>query len=121
LASLYYDTQDYRFYREKIEGLKFRRKVRIRRYVDEKELKDDSIVFLEIKQRVDRVTQKRRVPMKYVEVLNLIENEIIPDGYQEHDLAVINEVLNMVKTYNLKPSAITTYNRQAFFGKDADI
>src|SRR5699024_5795974 len=30
--SVYYDTANLRFYREKIEGLKFRRKLRIRRY-----------------------------------------------------------------------------------------
>lgn len=30
--SVYYDSSDLRFYWEKIEGLKFRRKLRIRRY-----------------------------------------------------------------------------------------
>ncbi|MBQ2599838.1 VTC domain-containing protein [bacterium] len=29
---MYYDTQDYRFYWEKVDGLKYRRKLRIRQY-----------------------------------------------------------------------------------------
>lgn len=120
LASLYYDTDDYRFYREKIEWLKFRRKLRIRRYVTDEPLTDDSIVYLEIKQRVDRVTQKRRVPMKYKEVLDLIHNKILPSSYSDSDNEVLNEVLNLTETYNLKPSAITTYKREAYFWKDAD-
>lgn len=72
LSSLYYDTDDYRFYREKIEWLKYRRKLRIRQYEASEWLKDDSIVYVEIKQRVDRVTQKRRVPMKYKDADDLI-------------------------------------------------
>jgi len=120
LASLYYDSVDYRFYWEKIEWLKFRRKVRIRRYVTDEPLTDDSIVYAEIKQRVDRVTQKRRVPMKYKEALALIHEEKIPEGYSRSDNEVLNEILNIVKTYNLVPSVITTYKRQAFFWKEAD-
>ncbi len=120
LASLYYDTEDYRFYWEKIEGLKFRRKLRIRRYVTDEPLTDNSIVYVEIKQRVDRVTQKRRVPIKYKEALELIHEEKIPKWYSPQDNEVMNEILNLLKTYELKPSAITTYKREAFFWKEAD-
>ena len=41
LSSLYYDTDDYRFYWEKLEWLKYRRKLRIRQYETEEWLKDD--------------------------------------------------------------------------------
>ena len=37
LKSFYYDTDDYQFYREKIDGVKYRRKLRIRYYEKEKE------------------------------------------------------------------------------------
>lgn len=59
--SLYYDTPRLRFYWEKIEGLKFRRKLRIRHYGSPDGVTDDSPVCVEIKQRVNRVTQKRRI------------------------------------------------------------
>ena len=55
--SVYYDTSLLRFYLEKIEGLRFRRKLRIRHYGDRSGVDDDTKVYVEIKQRVNRVTQ----------------------------------------------------------------
>lgn len=120
LSSLYYDSEDYRFYWEKLEGIKFRRKLRIRTYRDEKQLKDNSIVFLEIKQRVDRVTQKRRAPMKYKDALLFCNHGIVPK-HEERDRPLIEEVETMLNLYQLKPSVITTYDRHAFVGYDHDL
>jgi hypothetical protein len=103
-----------------MEGIKFRRKLRIRRYVDEKPFTNDSKVFVEIKQRLDRVTQKRRVPMTYLEAINLIDNHIYPKKYEKSDEVILDEIIEMSKTYNLKPKAITTYKREAFMGTDHD-
>src|SRR5699024_6183976 len=72
--SVYYDTSRLRFYFEKIEGLKFRRKLRIRRYGETGEAADEnSPVSVEIKQRVNRVTQKRRVILPYERALALCD------------------------------------------------
>ena len=65
LASLYFDSPNLRCYREKMDGLKFRRKLRIRRYETGEMMTEASPVFVEIKQRVDRVTQKRRALLSY--------------------------------------------------------
>jgi SPX domain protein involved in polyphosphate accumulation len=65
VTSLYYDTPDLRFYWEKIEGLKFRRKLRLRLYGLPEECTDETPVQIEIKQRVNRVTQKRRIALPY--------------------------------------------------------
>ena len=48
LASLYYDSPDLRCYREKMDGLKFRRKLRIRRYETGEVMTEGTPVFLEI-------------------------------------------------------------------------
>jgi len=58
VTSLYYDSPDHKAYWDKIEGLKFRRKVRIRVYGDQP-VTPESNCFVEIKQRVDKVLQKR--------------------------------------------------------------
>lgn len=121
LSSLYYDTPDYRFYWEKIEGLKYRRKLRIRRYVTNEAFTDESMVYVEIKQRYDRVTQKRRVPMRYKDAIALIEDNIYPENYEPEDKPVLDEIIELVRLYDLKPAAITTYDRQAFFGTENDI
>ena len=119
LSSLYYDTQDYRFYWEKVDGLKYRRKLRVRQYETQEWLHDDSIVYVEIKQRVDRVTQKRRVPMKYKDAMNFCNHLIIPE-FDKRDEATIFELYQFIKQNNLKPSCITSYMRNAYFGTDYD-
>ncbi len=119
ISSLYYDGDDYRFYWEKVEGLKFRRKLRIRHYETDKKLGPNSKVFVEIKQRVDRVTQKRRVAMKYKEALQLCDGREIPGGFENDP--VVEEIYSMLQIYDLKPKAITSYWRQAFVGHDYDM
>jgi hypothetical protein len=54
-----------------LDGIRFRRKLRLRRYETGEILTEETPVFLEIKQRVDRVTQKRRAVLPYREALRL--------------------------------------------------
>ncbi|MFJ9598644.1 polyphosphate polymerase domain-containing protein [Streptomyces althioticus] len=117
--SLYYDTPDLRFYWEKIEGLKFRRKLRIRHYGDLAGVTDDSPVCVEIKQRVNRVTQKRRITLPYGTARRLCDDrELIEHAPRES--AFVQEVLELVVRLNLRPTAITGYQREALVGRDAD-
>ncbi|MEU5869439.1 polyphosphate polymerase domain-containing protein [Nonomuraea sp. NPDC047529] len=118
--SVYYDTRQLRFYWEKIEGLKFRRKLRVRHYGDRFSVDGSTPVFVEIKQRVNRVTQKRRVSLPYADALRLC------DGRQmvEHDpsqRAFLEEVLDLVLRLDLRPVAMTGYQRHAYLGRDADV
>ncbi|NMC58944.1 MAG: polyphosphate polymerase domain-containing protein [Candidatus Methanofastidiosa archaeon] len=120
ITSLYYDTEDYRFYWEKIEGIKFRRKLRIRFYETIDKLNDDSIVFVEIKQRQNKTVQKRRIALKYSDALLLCNDREIPP-HKPEDMPVIEEILSMIETYNLRPTLITSYFRQAYVGSDYDL
>jgi hypothetical protein len=58
ITSLYYDTEDYQAYWDKIEGHKFRRKVRVRVYGDDP-VTPESMCFAEIKQRINKTLQKK--------------------------------------------------------------
>jgi SPX domain protein involved in polyphosphate accumulation len=120
LSSLYYDSPDYRCYWEKVDGLKSRRKLRIRFYETVEKVTDDTIVFIEIKQRIDRVTQKRRAFLTYGDALRLCNEREIPDHSPE-DQAVIEEVAVFAWQYNLLPSCLVRYNRLALIGTDYDI
>jgi hypothetical protein len=120
LTSLYYDSPDFRCYREKVDGIKFRRKLRIRRYETGEVFTDETPVFVEIKQRVDRVTQKRRVILPYSEALCLCNDRRIPD-HASDDEAIIQEIYAFLWKYNLRPASIVRYNRQAFVGTEYDI
>jgi hypothetical protein len=120
VCSLYYDSSGLRYYWEKIEGLRFRRKLRIRNYGERHELTDDSPVFVEIKQRVNRVTQKRRVKVPYLLARKLCdEGEFIDCDPAQRPF--LEEVLGLVTGHGLRATAITAYNREAYLGADADL
>lgn len=120
LASLYFDSPDYRFFWEKIDGIKFRRKLRIRQYRNGSPLNPDSQVFVEIKQRHNRVTQKRRAVLPYQDALRLCLQREVPE-HAPADRPVIDEVVGMLWLYNLQPASLVTYSRLALVGVDYDI
>ena len=114
--SVYYDTPQLRFYWEKIEGLRFRRKLRIRHYGDRFNVGDDTDVYVEIKQRVNRVTQKRRVALPYG-----LARELCDQRRPVAQGAFLEEVLGLVSGLDLRAVAITGYQREAFVGRHADL
>lgn len=120
LTSLYYDSPDYRCYQEKMAGIKFRRKLRLRRYETGGILTAEMPVFLEVKQRVDRVTQKRRATLPYAAALRLLNDRQLVDHAPE-DNAIIEEIYAFVWQYNLQPASIVRYERQAFIGTQYDL
>lgn len=120
LASLYFDSPDFRFFWEKIDGIKFRRKLRIRHYLNNAPLNPESRVFLEIKQRHNRVTQKRRAILPYADALRFCLQREVPEHFPA-ERAVIDEVAGMLWQYNLQPASLVTYSRLALVGVDYDI
>jgi SPX domain protein involved in polyphosphate accumulation len=120
LSSLYYDGPEFRFFWEKVDGLKFRRKLRIRHYESPGPLTADTPVFVEIKQRLNRVTQKRRVLLPYRDALRLCDERQVPE-HAPQDAAVIDEIAGMLWQYNLRPASVVSYARQALVGTDYDI
>lgn len=120
VTSLYYDTRDLRCYWEKIEGLRFRRKLRLRVYGPPDALTDESECFVEIKQRVDRVTQKRRIRLRYADARVLCDERRDPGG-PPGCAAVVQEVLVLTQNLDLRPTAITTYFRAGYVGREAEL
>ncbi|MFD3427356.1 polyphosphate polymerase domain-containing protein [Nocardia fluminea] len=120
VTSLYYDTRNLRFYWEKIEGLKFRRKLRLRLYGDPGEVTDHTEVFVEIKQRVNRVTQKRRIRLPYHQAHELCAGKL-EETFPFRQQAFVNEVSELVTKLDLQPTVTTGYNREAYVGIESDL
>jgi SPX domain protein involved in polyphosphate accumulation len=125
LSSLYYDGPDFHFYWEKVDGIKFRRKLRIRYYESAEPLSADTPVFVEIKQRLNRVTQKRRVLLPYREALRVCNERQMPETSlfdpASLDAAVLDEIAGMLWQYNLRPASVVSYARQALVGTEYDV
>ena len=115
VTSLYYDTADYKAYWDKIDGHRFRRKVRVRVY-NVQMISPDSLCFVEIKQRTNKTLQKKRIILPYSSAIALCGSGTGTDGNTEADRAVIDEVLYLFNTLRLQPACIVSYDRLAFNG-----
>ena len=117
--SRYYDTYDLTCYWDKIDGLRFRRKLRIRHYGPPDTLSEDSPVWVEIKQRLNRVTQKRRARLPYRAAAALCAGGEV-DGCDPGDEALVEEVERLVGEFDLRPSTVIGYTRDALVGREED-
>lgn len=123
--SVYWDSPSLVLFWEKVEGIKFRRKLRFRRYSGEPK------VFVEIKQRIDRTVQKRRVRLPIdraravfadgapTGTLTARDGDDGADGGSPTDPGdpVLSEALLLVERHGLLPRMSVAYRRRALFGK----
>lgn len=113
IYSVYCDSPRLDFFWEKVEGLKYRRKVRFRTYGE------SDTVFLEIKQRVDRTLQKRRTtwPRERVEKC-FFSGALDEAAAGEGRDPVADEIFVLWRLYDLQPNMGISYRRRAFFAAD---
>ncbi|MBN1541968.1 polyphosphate polymerase domain-containing protein [candidate division KSB1 bacterium] len=119
VRSLYCDSPALDCYHTKVEGLKNRKKFRIRGY-DRKE--QDSIVFLEIKRKKNSAISKNRAPLYYRNLSDLLRTsrieDYILDGSEANLTAVqAQKFLFHYHRKNLRPVVLIAYEREAYFGK----
>ncbi|MFQ5611410.1 MAG: VTC domain-containing protein [Anaerolineae bacterium] len=120
ITSLYYDTADYKAYWDKIDGHKFRRKVRVRIYGDQV-VTSDTRCFVEIKQRLNKTLQKKRVILPYSVATALCgAGEPVRQDLSEIDQATVGEVRYLQHTLQLQPACVVSYDRLAFEGSEYD-
>jgi VTC domain len=115
ICSLYLDDSQHSLYRETVEGLPFRYKLRVRAYDDA----PDSPLFLEIKRRHDRVVQKLRCRIPRALLSRVITGEAValPDPTQDR-LASLAEFTRLVMLRRAVPTMLVRYQRQAYVGLD---
>lgn len=115
IISLYYDSPTLSGYWSKIDGLKFRRKLRLRIYPGE-DIRKVNTGFVEIKQRLNRTVQKKRVILPLEEALRLCNHAEVPKGLDASDTEAAEEMAYMIRSLGLKPKAIVSYRRRAYMG-----
>jgi SPX domain protein involved in polyphosphate accumulation len=117
LVSLYYDSPQLECFWAKVEGIRFRRKVRLRIYPGE-DITKVTKGSIEIKQRINKTVQKRRLELPLDQAEKLCMGQLSFEGLDEMDTQVANEVTYMSRMLDLRPSAITAYWRRAFEGQE---
>ena len=114
VRSLYLDTDDLKFYHEKLAGSHTRRKFRIRGYNTNR-----SEVFLEIKRKYSDIIVKDRALVHYEELAKILNRYggYHPNGNRsEPEMKVINSFLFFVPILQLRPSVLIAYDREAYTG-----
>jgi hypothetical protein len=119
VISLYYDSPDYACFWAKIEGLKYRRKLRVRIYPGD-DLSQVRSASVEIKQRLNRTVHKRRLFLPLEEARALCAGEHSLTGLTAEDRLVAEEVTFLRRSLELRPTAITAYFRRAYQGERED-
>lgn len=113
IKSLYFDDINSNSYYEKLDGVLYRKKFRIRIYND-----DDNFIRLEKKMKHNNLTSKEQMLISkgiYSKILDGKINEIKnPEG-------LLEEFLNDIKLKGLFPSIIVEYNRVAFIYPVSDV
>lgn len=119
VKSIYYDTMRLDDYRDKLAGIKIRKKLRIRGY----NLRNsESTVFLEIKRKYENHIYKNRAPLLY-ENLDLLlqtadfENYLLKKKNFLDAKSDASKFFYLLKTKNYSPTTLVTYDREAFYSK----
>jgi SPX domain protein involved in polyphosphate accumulation len=113
VVSLYYDSPDLDCFWAKIEGIRMRRKLRLRVYPNEVQ-DPPGMGWVEIKQRINRVVRKRRLALALPDAERLCTGQWPDEALTGQAQQVASEVMFLVGAMRLEPAAITAYRRQAF-------
>ena len=115
IASLYYDTPDYRLIRTSIDKPAFKEKLRLRSYGL---ATAESPVFLELKRKASGIVYKRRVQTVLPEVGRFFAGES-----ELFENRLINRELNWFRDFygDLRPACLIIYDRVAYFEPGGDL
>ena len=113
VRSIYLDTAHGTIYANKLEGVRDRIKVRIRGYND---VDPGSIVGLELKRKRGAGSWKSRALAPLVDVRDWLAemNGVMP--FAPHDYPAARRFGYFTKRFHLRPTALVTYDREAFVG-----
>ena len=115
IASLYYDTPDFRLIRTSIEKPEFKEKLRLRSYGL---ATDTSPGFLEIKRKAYGIVYKRRVQTTIPQAARFFDGvaDICAPGQINTEITYFRDLYQ-----NLEPACLIIYDRTAFFEPDGDL
>lgn len=111
IRNVYFDTDNYRLVRRSIEKPAYKEKLRIRSY---SQATADSIVFVELKKKFEKIVYKRRLPLSEREAMAWVCRE----GERPIDTQISREIDYFIDFYGkIKPTLFLSYEREAYYDK----
>lgn len=113
VRSIYFDTPDLLYYKEKIEGVPYRLKLRLRTYDD---LENHAPLFFEIKRKHKIPMTKDRAPYPYATALDILSKglPISDDQGASNKVQSCQKFLYHLHRDNLFPTVLVVYDREAY-------
>lgn len=121
INSLYFDTPTNRFFWEKIDGEKTRRKVRIRSYIESESGKPLS-TLLEIKKKDKWTVYKEKAHLPFREAFAVATtgslNGLAAKNFSPSEKKALDDVIFLYYKYNLRPVIQIAYERKPFLDRN---
>lgn len=116
IYNIYYDTVNNDVIRHSISKPYYKEKLRLRSY--NVPSKDDDIVFLELKKKINGIVNKRRVVLTLKEAHDFLEHgkKPISTDYMKNQL--LDEIDYYLSNNDVVPKVYIGYTRKAFFDKE---
>lgn len=119
IYSHYFDNQQHQSIVTSISKPIYKEKVRVRSYKYPLDMEDS--LFLEIKKKFQKRVYKKRIALTYAQYVNYIEYQQQPRFDNYFDDQTFKNIDYVIKTYQLKPSALISYQREALYCDDNDL
>jgi len=116
VRSIYFDTPDFRFYHDKIDGISYRKKVRLRGY---NKINCSNPVFLETKNKFKVPLHKTRAKVEFESTLESFEKGCFPQIIQNitKNQNQANSFIYQLMVKNLRPIILIIYEREPYTEK----
>lgn len=115
IYNIYYDTVNNDVIRHSISKPYYKEKLRLRSY--NVPSKDDDIVFLELKKKINGIVNKRRVVLTLKEAHDLLEHGKKPVSTDYMKNQLLDEIDYYLSNNDVVPKVYIGYTRKAFFDK----
>lgn len=116
ICNIYYDTLNNDVIRDSLQHPYYKEKLRLRSYgIPEN---DDTLVFLELKKKVNGQVTKRRAQLRYGAAKRFLQDRTIPDDVDYLNCQILREIAYYLSHTAVRPSVYLSYDRIAFFSKE---
>lgn len=112
IRNIYFDTRDDFLIRRSLESPPYKEKLRLRSYG---EPNDDSMVYLEIKKKFNKIVNKRRSALKMCDAKFFLKELALPPLKEYMNKQVMQEIQYFISVYDVSPKLYLEYFRIAYF------
>ena len=114
IRSLYFDNQNDKALREKLDGVNLREKFRIRYYNG-----DTSLIHLEKKSKVNGLGTKDSAPLTAEEAQMIVDGSL--DWMPDSGRPLVQELYSKMRAQGLQPKTIVDYTREPFIYRPGNV